>query len=140
MWFMARVAFWLSIVILLLPAPPSPQAVEPQFNATQALSAAIAAVSDMRQFCARQPDACAVGSKAIVAFGEKTQASANVIYDVMNRQANGGGAALGARNPEKRTQRPPQDTLTVLDLAEPWLGPHPISRSSGISKSHLRDH
>ncbi len=57
MWFMARVAFWLSIVILLLPAPPSPQAVEPQFNATQALSAAIAAVSDMRQFCARQPDA-----------------------------------------------------------------------------------
>ena len=140
MWFMARVAFWLSIVILLLPAPPSPQAVEPQFNATQALSAAIAAVSDMRQFCARQPDACAVGSKAIVAFGKKTQASANVIYDVMNRQVNGDGAALGALNPEKRTQRPPQDTLTVLDLAEPWLGPHPISRSSGISKSHLRDH
>ena len=135
MWFMARVAFWLSIVILLLPAPPAPHAVEQQFNATQALSAAMAAVSDMRQFCARQPDACAVGSKAIVAFGEKTQASANVIYDVMNRQANGGGAALGARTP-----RPPQDTLTVLDLAEPWLGPQPISRSSGISRSHLRDH
>src|SRR5947207_15962104 len=109
MWFMARVAFWLSIVILLLPAPPSPQAVEPQFNATQALSAAIAAVPDMRQFCARQPDACAVGAKAMVAFGEKTKASAHVIYDVMKRQANGGGAALGPRNPEKRRQMPPQE-------------------------------
>jgi carnitine-CoA ligase len=32
------------------------------------LSAASAAVSDIRHFCARQPDACAAGSEAIAQF------------------------------------------------------------------------
>jgi hypothetical protein len=133
MWFMLRMAFWLSIVILLLPTPPS-QTGEPQFDVTQALAAAMAAVSDMRQFCARQPNACAVGSESIVAFGQKTQSSANVIYDLVNRQANGDGAPPGPRTPEERAHKPSQDTLTLLDRAEPWVSPKPARRSSGVSK------
>jgi len=68
--------------------------------------------------CARQPNTCAVGSEAIVAFGQKTQSSANVIYDLVNRQANGDEAPLGPRNPEERAHKPSQDTLTLLDRAD----------------------
>jgi hypothetical protein len=133
MWFMLRMAFWLGIVILLLPTPPS-QTGKPQFDATRALAAAMAAVSDMRQFCARQPNACADGSEAIVAFGQKTQSSANVIYDLVNRQANGEGAPLGPRKSRGAAHKRSQDTLTLLDRAEPWVNPKPARRSSGVSK------
>jgi len=34
----------------------------------------------MRQFCARQPDACEVGSAALTQFGHKAQASALWLY------------------------------------------------------------
>jgi hypothetical protein len=134
MWFLVRLAFWIGIVLLMLPSAPSQETAEPQFDATRALAAAIAAVSDMRQFCARQPDACVVGSEAIVAFGQKTQASANVIYDAITKQANVGGAPLGSSNPKERRQKPSQDTLTLLDRVEPWVDPRPARRSSGRSK------
>ena len=135
MWLIARVAFWISIVLLLLPAASSQQAAEPQFDATRALAAAMATISDMRQFCARQTDACSVGSEAIVAFGRKTQASANVIYNAIKKQANGDGALLSAGNPKERTQTASQDTLTLIDRAEPWINPRSVRRSSGGLKA-----
>jgi Family of unknown function (DUF5330) len=133
MWFLVRVAFWLSIVILLLPTVPTSQtAPEPQINVTRGLSAAMAAVADVRQFCARQPDACAVASQAIVAFGEKTQAGANIIYDLMN-EVNAGGATVRAQNTARSAQKPSQDTLTLLDRVEPWVGPQPVNRSRVVA-------
>ena len=63
MFFLLRMAFWLGVVCVLLPngnTAPSPQA---NIDATQAVTLASAAVSDMRGFCDRQPDACAVGGK-----------------------------------------------------------------------------
>ena len=64
--FLVRTAFWLTIVVLLLPRLGS----APQVSAGEAVSAAGAAVSDMRQFCARQPEACVVGSQALTSFGQ----------------------------------------------------------------------
>ena len=55
MFFLIRTAFWLSIVILLLPAPESMKTPEPGIGAAQAVTAASATVSDMSQFCSRQP-------------------------------------------------------------------------------------
>ena len=63
MFFLLRTAFWLSIVILLLPAPESMKT-ESGVGAAQAVSAASATFSDMSQFCSRQPDACQIGSQA----------------------------------------------------------------------------
>ena len=40
-------------------------------------------MSDMSQFCARQPDACEVGSQALTQFGHKAQASAKWVYDFL---------------------------------------------------------
>src|SRR5690349_3168636 len=79
MFFLLRTAFWLSIVILLLPAPESMKS-ESGVGAAQAASAASATFSDMGQFCNRQPDACQIGSQALSHFGHKAQASAKWLY------------------------------------------------------------
>ena len=74
MWLLVRMVFWLSVVIALLPMTSSQQETSAsQVGAIDALSAASAAVSDIRQFCVRQPGACAAGSQAIVQFGHKAE-------------------------------------------------------------------
>jgi len=129
--FLLRLAFWLSIVVLLLPAAPSkPTAGHPPIGASDAVSAATAAVSDMRQFCLRQPDACAVGSQAISQFGQKAQAGAKMLYDFLNDKVGAEqGGALGANSVEKSaptaSRRPSQDTLTPADLVPVWRAPLP---------------
>ncbi|MGA7789794.1 MAG: DUF5330 domain-containing protein, partial [Xanthobacteraceae bacterium] len=61
--FLLRMAFWLGLVLILLPTGSSERAVPADpVNATQAISAASATVGDLRHFCTRQPDACTVGS------------------------------------------------------------------------------
>ena len=67
MWLLVRTVFWLSLVIALLPVTSSQQETSAsQVGAIDTLSAASAAVSDIRQFCVRQPGACAAGSRTIV--------------------------------------------------------------------------
>src|ERR1700750_2483886 len=62
MFFLLRMAFWLGLVLVLLPREKTPDADRlPQINAQEAVQAATAAVSDMSQFCKRQPQACDVG-------------------------------------------------------------------------------
>ena len=65
MFFLIRMAFWSSVVLVLLPTGGSKPTEAPrsQVGALEAVSAASATVSDMSHFCARQPEACAVGSQ-----------------------------------------------------------------------------
>jgi hypothetical protein len=84
MFFLLRMAFWLGVVLVLLPtgaAPRSPSAGE--VNTSEAISAASATVGDMRGFCTRQPDACTVGSQVATTIGYKAQAGAKMLYDVL---------------------------------------------------------
>jgi hypothetical protein len=141
--FLLRVAFWLSVVIVLLPSAPSGHgAATAQIGTTEAVTAASAAVSDMRQFCNRQPDACAVGAQALAQFGRKAEAGAKMLYDFLNEhfgsEHNGTVAVTGpaattaavpAGAPERpataNTMRPVQHTLTPTDAAPTWRGPLP---------------
>ena len=115
--FLLRTAFWLSVVVLLLPASPSsPGASGP--SAAEEMLAANAAVTDMRHFCSRQPDACAVGSQALNQFGHKAQTGAKLLYDFLTEKlgadANlGSTATRAAEHPSKTSQ----NTLTPADLA-----------------------
>src|SRR5262245_28530460 len=90
MFFLLRMAFWVSVVLVLLPSGGSQHTVSApgaDLGAVEAVSAASATVSDMRHFCARQPEACAVGSQAAVAFGQRAQAGAKMVYDFINERA-----------------------------------------------------
>jgi len=125
MWFLVRKAFWLSLVIALLPITPSQQKTSvSQVGATDALSAASAAVSDIRQFCVRQPGACATGSQAIVQFGHKAQTGAKLLYQFLNERMAADQSAVTAKGrDELSTREPSSGTLTPADLAAPWHGP-----------------
>jgi len=130
MWFLIRVAFWLSIVIMLLPSTqPQTAAQGPQIGAGDALSAAGAAVSDMRNFCSRQPEACAVGSQAATAFGHKAQAGAKMLYDYLTEKVGAEDDATGSAGKPatagRLTESPSQNTLTPADRAPAWRGPQP---------------
>jgi len=128
MFFLLRTAFWLSIVIVLLPAPESMKP-ESGVGAAQAVSAASATFSDMTQFCTRQPDACQIGSQALVHFGHKAQASAKWLYDVLTSKS--GSAQTPAEPAKAVTESDSQNTLTQADtapagsgLAPPVAGEH----------------
>jgi hypothetical protein len=52
MFFLLRMAFWLGLVLVLLPREKTPESDKvPQIGASEAISAATAAASDMGQFC-----------------------------------------------------------------------------------------
>jgi hypothetical protein len=122
MFFLVRVAFWLSIVILLLPTGKSEQAAHgPQFG-TEALTAATGAVADMSQFCSRQPAACNAGSQAAIAFGHKAQASAKMIYDFVTERV-GGDEPGSARSADATPASKSADTLKPADRQPAWRRP-----------------
>jgi Family of unknown function (DUF5330) len=128
--FLVKAAFWLTIVVLLLPSDEKrPTAPAPEVGATQAVSAAGAAMSDMRQFCSRQPEACAVGSQTAVAFGHKAQAGAKMLYEFLNDRlgpAGTGSVAKPAGRPAvSGAAQPSQHTLTPDDLLPAWRRPEP---------------
>lgn len=121
--FLIKVAFWLAIVAMLL---PSDKRATPEVNTAEAVSAATAAVSDMSKFCARQPDACTAGSQAAVAFGQKAQAGAKMLYEFLNDRLGPnetGSVAKPAARPA--AARPSQHTLTPGDIDPTWRGPEP---------------
>ena len=84
MFFLLRMAFWLGLVLVLLPREKTPESDKvPQVGASEAVSAATAAVSDMSQFCKRQPAACEVGGQAATAIGQRAQDGARKLYKII---------------------------------------------------------
>lgn len=131
--FLVRMAFWLGVVLILLPSGGSKDtsnasAKGSTISATEAVSAASATVSDMRNFCSRQPDACAVGAQAAATLGQRAQAGAKMLYEFLSErygpQSTGSVAANGASSKSAdATGRPSQHTLTPSDIAPAWRGP-----------------
>lgn len=124
MFFLLRMAFWLGLVLVLLPREKSPESDKsPQLKASEAVSAATAAVSDMSQFCKRQPAACEVGGQAATAIGQRAQAGARKLYQIITDKrppdhtgSIGGDASTNASAAETAAR----DTLTPDDLVAEW--------------------
>lgn len=120
MFFLIRVAFWLSIVVVLLPAGPKSDPNAPEVSTFEAIGAAQAALKDARGFCAREPEACAIGSHALQVFGQKAQNGARMLYEMLSSKADQNPKHDG---PTGSTPRPGRDTLTADDRQVPWLAP-----------------
>lgn len=87
MFFLLRMAFWLGIVLVLLPTDKTPESDKlPQVAATDAVSAATAAMSDMAGFCTRQPAACDIGGQAATVMTHRAQAGAKKVYDFITEK------------------------------------------------------
>jgi hypothetical protein len=66
MFFLIRMAFWFSLVLLALPFDKAPDASdEPSVGPIQALVAAREAVGDISGLCERKPEVCETGVSAM---------------------------------------------------------------------------
>src|ERR1700688_34880 len=126
MFFLLRMAFWLGLVLVLLPRDKTPESEKlPQVNASEAVSAATAAVSDMGQFCKRQPQACEVGGQAATVIGQRAQDGARKLYQIITdkRGSDHTGSIGGSDAADAATAAAvPRDTLTPDDLQAEWRG------------------
>lgn len=124
MFFLLRMAFWLGLVLVLLPREKTPESEKlPQLRASEAVSAATAAVSDMSQFCKRQPAVCEVGGQAATMIGHRAQEGARKLYQIITdkRSSDHTGSITGIENLDVQlTEVTPHETLTSNDLQVEW--------------------
>jgi len=127
MFFLLRMAFWVGLVLVLLPRDKTPESDKlPQVGASEAVSAATAAVSDMSQFCKRQPAACEVGGQAATVIGQRAQAGARKLYQIITdkRAPDHTGSIGGTENMDPSLmEMAPRETLTVDDMQVEWQAP-----------------
>ena len=127
MFFLLRMAFWLGLVLVLLPRDKTPESDKmPQIGASEAVSAATAAVSDMSQFCKRQPAACEVGGQAATVIGQRATEGARKLYQIItDKKAPDHTGSIAAANdldaPQAGTAA--RDTLTLDDMSVEWRVP-----------------
>ena len=157
--FLLRMAFWLTVVCILLPRSGPQPAPPAKVSAIDAMSAATATVGDVRQFCERQPEACNVGSQAAAELEDRAKAGARRLYQMLNQKllAPESATAPTATQTESfkdiplpptrpsqraphgplptaatsRSQATPQGTLTPADLVPLWRGPAPRKDAPG---------
>lgn len=127
MFFLLRMAFWLGLVLVLLPREKTPESEKlPQIGASEAVSAATAAVSDMSQFCKRQPAACEVGGQAATVIGQRATDGARKLYKIITdkKSPDHTGSIVGAEDADAAlAAATSRDTLTPDDLAVEWRVP-----------------
>ncbi len=104
--FLFRTAFWLGIVVLLLPGDPNSGTDAPRVSAMQALVATRSAIADFSTFCDRNPQACATGSTAVQVFVSKVRYGAELLSGYLNHDHVAGD----------------HGTLKTQDMQPTWRG------------------
>lgn len=104
--FLIRAAFWLTVVVFLIPGDPESGREAPRVGAIEALGAVQATASDLSSFCARNPDVCATGSATFEILSEKVRSGVRMIQNAFDARASDD----------------PASTLTGEDVAAPWHG------------------
>jgi len=121
--FLLRTAFWLTVVILILPADkPNTQTSETNqagynVNAGSLYTAARNTVSDIASICERNPGVCETGQAALNTFGEKARTGAKMMMDFVSDRTGDSSSSA----PQQRQTS--QNTLIPRDREPNWGGP-----------------
>ena len=132
--FLIRVAFWLGLVVLLLPTDERQQA--------RLYNTALATVERATTFCERNAQACTVAAQLWATFVKKAEFGARMAIDLLS---SGGHKEEAAPQPSAHTQPASspanarakaepklptagRGTLTPADLAPAWRGA-PVQRT-----------
>ena len=81
MGFLIKSAFWLSLVLLVIPFGNEND--EPTVGAIEAFLAARAVIDDMSGLCERRPQACEVGLSAFHTIGVRAREGARIAFDML---------------------------------------------------------
>ena len=92
--FLIRTAFWLSLLILLLPTDEQDQRV--------VYGNAETAIKDLRSFCTRNPDVCEASKSAANTFSKKAQFGAKMLVEFFQEKT--GDDAYVARSEEHTSE------------------------------------
>jgi hypothetical protein len=139
MFFLLRMAFWLGLVLVLLPREKTSDAGKlPQINAQEAVQAATAAVSDMSQFCKRQPQACDVGGQAATVISHRAAEGARKVYQIITDKPEttdkpaGSEKLIGPVKPATADKRSPDHTSSIGEpvMAQAPAGEAPVDTLS----------
>jgi hypothetical protein len=133
MLFLLRTAFWLMIIVLLLPTD--------ERQRSEVYGTAQAAVNDIATFCDRNPETCAKGKDAFGVLVQKAQFGARMLMDLINgtKSAGDGEGGTLTQDPEQYPEQDSgtnfpyepsrlgsdgsQDTLNPDDRDQAWGGP-----------------
>jgi len=106
MLFLLRTAFWLTLVLVLIPLGSEKTSTPEQtvdVDPVSAFLAAQATVSDIGGFCSRNPQACETGGNALTAIGSRARDGAAIVYQYFepkNRsEAAEDGLVTGSTSP-----------------------------------------
>jgi Family of unknown function (DUF5330) len=115
--FLIRTAFWLIILVLLLPTDEQQQ--------SEVYGTAQAAVKDVSGFCGRNPAVCTTGKDAFDVFVQKAQFGAELIMGFIKEQT---GGAPGDTEAPSVDGSPAADNAGAKHAsAEAGIGPWTVS-------------
>ena len=80
--FLVRSAFWLTLVIMLIPADPS-TGEAPRVTIVNTFNAVQATLADISGFCGRNPDVCTTGGAAIDLVSEKAGNGVDLVHRLL---------------------------------------------------------
>lgn len=106
--FLIRTAFWLSLVVLLLPTDARQQA--------KLYTAASDAAHHAATTCERHRDLCAKGAEHWVTFKQKLEFGTRLAIDLATERLAGTASA----QPVRTLVQPAAGTLTPADLQPAW--------------------
>ncbi|RJG45909.1 MULTISPECIES: DUF5330 domain-containing protein [unclassified Mesorhizobium] len=85
MGFLIKMAFWFSLVLLVLPFDfGETKSDQPNVNAIQAFLAAREAVGDVSGICERKPEVCEVGKSAMHTVGIRAREAAKIAFEMLD--------------------------------------------------------
>lgn len=84
--FLIRVAFWLSVAVLFIPAEQNDTEQMPVklVSTGEAIVAVQSVWTDLSGFCDRNPQVCVTGQTAMVTFSQKAKNGARMVYDFLD--------------------------------------------------------
>ena len=126
MFFLLRVAFWLSLVILLIPADPQIAAERKQgrdVSTFEAIDAAQSAYQDVKGFCGRNPTTCDVGRSALDTFAAKAKTGARWVYQQLD---DGDGSHSPVTTGSTARETRPSGLRPTLGWDAPLPPPRPV--------------
>lgn len=85
--FLLKTVFWLSLLILLIPAGKEASTEgRGVVSASEVISAVRAVWDDLSAFCDRNQETCETGSRLAARFGDKARNGAKVLYEFVDEE------------------------------------------------------
>lgn len=140
--FLLRTAFWLAVVIMILPADKQPADTQAatqtssSLNAGNVFNAAKDTIYDMSSICERNPAICETGQAALETFGNKARYGAKMVMDFVSAQ-NDTATDTVAPIPASVSTPAPAFTAPVQSAPEPAPAQPAVSSQNTLNSTDL---